>query len=65
MERLSELAAMPVDRDSNGVEPGYALQDETVTIVWAFQHERIPALQALGVVLDQFPPLCSGHPSHA
>jgi hypothetical protein len=43
------------------VKPVYDLDEKTLYVVTAFQRDRLPFLQALGVVLARFQPRSPGH----
>ncbi|QPN63004.1 class I SAM-dependent methyltransferase [Synechococcus sp. CBW1004] len=61
LERLRELGARSASTANNDVKPVYALDEKTLYVVTAFQRDRLPFLQALGVVLARFQPRSPGH----
>ena len=61
LERLGELGIRSADPANTDVKPVYNLDEKTMNVVTAFQRDRLPSLQALGVVLARFQPRSPGH----
>ena len=65
MERLIDLGVRSGDPGDAAGQSVYAFDEETLNVVNAFQRDRLPVLQALGVVLTRFQPRSPGHASRA
>lgn len=63
MQRLIDLGARPQPPAGAGMKSDYDLDEETLNAVTAFQRNRLPVLQELGVALARFQPRSPGHAS--
>jgi SAM-dependent methyltransferase len=60
-QQLDDLGIQPAATGDPDVNPGYALDEQTLKEASTFQRERLPALQELGVFTARFQPRSPGH----